>query len=55
MTIELTPAQFQALVGMLDIAIKQIGIRAMEDDIVGIMATVKAAAVKATEEMQDAA
>lgn len=54
MHLELTPSQFQALVGMLDIAIKQIGIRAMEDDIVGIMNAVKAAAQSA-QEMQDAA
>jgi hypothetical protein len=54
MTLDLTPQQFQALVGMLDVAIKQVGIRAMEDDIVGLMAAVKATA-KASEMEREAA
>jgi hypothetical protein len=37
MTLHLTPAQFQALVG-------QVGIRAFEDDVAGLMQAVKAAA-----------
>jgi hypothetical protein len=44
MTLHLTPAQFQALVGLLDVAIKQVGIRAFEDDVAGLMQAVKAAA-----------
>jgi hypothetical protein len=53
-TLDLTPAQFQALVGLLDIAIKQVGIRAFEDDVAGLMAAVKAA-VSAQEDIKDAA
>jgi len=44
MKLELTPEQFQALVGMMDVAVKQIGIRALEDDIVSLMSAIKAAA-----------
>ncbi len=44
MTLELTPAQFQTLAGLLDAAIKTLGIRAMEDDVVDLMRVVKAAA-----------
>lgn len=44
MTLNLTPAQFQALVALLDLAIKQIGIRAFEDDVAGLMTAVKVAA-----------
>jgi hypothetical protein len=44
MNLTLTQEQAQALVGLLDIAIKQVGIRAMEDDIVGLMQAIKAAA-----------
>jgi len=43
MTLTLTPTQAQALLGLLDVAIKQVGIRAMEDDVVGLMQAVKAA------------
>jgi hypothetical protein len=43
MHLHLTPEQAQALLGLLDIAIKQVGIRAMEDDVVGLMQAVKAA------------
>lgn len=43
MTLHLTPEQAKALLGLLDIAIKQVGIRAMEDDVVGLMQAVKAA------------
>ena len=44
MTIERTTAQVQTLAGLLDQAIKQIGIRAFEDDVVSLMQAVKAAA-----------
>jgi hypothetical protein len=44
MTLDLTPAQFQTLAGLLDAAIKTLGIRAMEDDVVDLMQAVKAAA-----------
>jgi len=44
MQLDLTPAQFQALVALLDLAIKQIGIRAFEDDVAGLMQAVKAVA-----------
>jgi hypothetical protein len=44
MTLELTPAQFQTLAGLLDAAIKTLGIRAMEDDVVDVMQVIKAAA-----------
>jgi hypothetical protein len=50
MTLDLTPAQFQALVGLLDVAIKQVGIRAFEDDVAGLMQAVKAAAAKKEEQ-----
>jgi hypothetical protein len=53
MTLDLTPAQFQVLAGLLDAAIKAIGIRAMEDDVVDLMQAVKAAAK--VEDLQDAA
>lgn len=57
MQLNLTPEQFQALVGLLDVAIKQVGIRAFEDDVAGLMAAVKAAAAQAAApaEMDDAA
>jgi hypothetical protein len=44
MTLDLTPAQFQVLAGLLDQAIKIIGIRAFEDDVVDLMRVVKATA-----------
>ena len=50
MTLELTQQQFQALVGLMDIAIKQVGIRAFEDDVAGVMAAIKAAAKSAEDE-----
>jgi hypothetical protein len=53
MALNLTPAQFQVLAGLLDQAIKTLGLRAMEDDVVDLMQAVKAAAK--TQEMQDAA
>ena len=52
MTLNLTPEQFQAMVGMLDVAIKQIGLRAMEDDIVGLMGAIKAAAAHQVAEVE---
>jgi hypothetical protein len=54
-TLDLTPAQFQALVGLLDIAIKQVGIRAFEDDVAGLMAAVKAAVPTPQQETDNAA
>jgi hypothetical protein len=44
MIIDLTPAQFQTLAGLLDQAVKTIGIRAFEDDVVSLMSAIKAAA-----------
>lgn len=55
MTLNLTPAQFQALVALLDVAIKQVGIRAFEDDVAGLMAAVKAAAQTEAQQMDEAA
>lgn len=59
MHLDLTPAQFQVLAGLLDQAIKVIGIRAMEDDVVSLMQAVRAAAIhhaqsSATSESVDA-
>jgi len=42
MTLDLTPAQFQTLLGLLDQAFRAIGIRAHEDDVVSLMAAIKA-------------
>ncbi len=53
MAFDLTPQQFQTLAGLLDVAIKSLGIRAMEDDVVDLMRAVKDATK--TQEMQDAA
>ena len=53
MQLDLTPAQFQVLAGLLDVAIKSLGIRAMEDDVVDLMQIVKAAAK--VEDVRDAA
>ena len=50
MRLDLTPAQFQTLAGLLDQAIKAIGIRAFEDDVADLMRAVKAAAQPATEQ-----
>lgn len=55
MRLDLTPAQFQALVALLDVAIKQVGIRAFEDDVAGLMAAVKAAAQTEAQQMDEAA
>jgi hypothetical protein len=58
MTLDLTPAQFQVLAGLLDAAIKTLGIRAMEDDVVDLMQAVKAAAqaeAQTQAQMDDAA
>jgi hypothetical protein len=43
MQLDLTPAQFQTLLGLLDQAFRAIGIRAHEDDVVSLMAVIKAA------------
>jgi hypothetical protein len=45
MLLDLTPAQFATLAGLLDQAIKTIGIRSFEDDVVDLMRAVKAAAI----------
>jgi hypothetical protein len=50
MTIELTNEQFQTLAGVVDVAIKALGIRAMEDDVIALMAAIKAAGATATDE-----
>ena len=50
MQLDLTPAQFQVLAGLLDQAIKIIGIRAFEDDVVDLMRVVKATAQAAKEQ-----
>lgn len=55
MQLDLTPAQFQALVALLDVAIKQVGIRAFEDDVVDLMAAVKAAAHTEAQPVDEAA
>jgi hypothetical protein len=58
MQLDLTPAQFQVLAGLLDAAIKTLGIRAMEDDVVDLMQAVKAAAqaeAQTQAQMDDAA
>lgn len=52
MQLNLTSAQFQTLAGLLDAAIKTLGIRAMEDDVVSLMQAVKAAANKEKQEQQ---
>ena len=54
MTLTLTPQQAQALLGLLDIAIKQVGIRAMEDDVVGLMQQVKSA-IQPAPQLEEAA
>jgi hypothetical protein len=50
MKFDLTPAQFQTLAGLLDQAVKTIGIRAFEDDVVSLMQAVKAAAAQEKED-----
>jgi hypothetical protein len=52
MTLNLTKEQAQALVGLLDIAIKQVGIRAMEDDVVGLMHAIRAAGQPSEERVE---
>lgn len=42
MHLELTPKRAQALVACLDLAIKAMGIRAMEEDILDLMSAVRA-------------
>ena len=49
MKLDLTPAQFQTLAGLLDQAIKAIGIRAFEDDVADLMRAIKAAAAQPAE------
>jgi hypothetical protein len=41
--LNLTPEQMRVLAGLLDAAIKAVGIRAMEDDVVDLMRAVKSA------------
>jgi hypothetical protein len=44
MQLDLTPAQFQTLLGLIDQAFRAIGIRAHEDDVVSLMGAIKAVA-----------
>ena len=50
MTLDLTPQQFNVLLGLIDTAIKQLGVRAMEDDVIDMMSAIKAAVKPAQEE-----
>jgi len=54
MHFHLTPQQAQTLLGLLDIAIKQVGIRAMEDDVVSLMQAVKSA-IQPQSQLEEAA
>lgn len=49
MQLNLTPEQFQVLVGLLDVAVKATGLRALEDDVVSLMQAIKAAAQERSE------
>jgi hypothetical protein len=42
--LNLTPEQMQVLAGLLDAAVKTIGVRAMEDDVVDLFRAIKSAA-----------
>ncbi len=53
-SLQLTSPEMQALIGLLDVAIKNVGIRAMEDDVIGLIAAIKATA-KASEMEREAA
>lgn len=60
MQLDLTPAQFQVLAGLLDQAIKAqycdvIGIRVFGDDVVDLMRVVKAAAQAEAQSVDEAA
>lgn len=55
MQLDLTPAQFQVLAGLLDQAIKMIGIRAFEDDVVDLMRVIKSAAHTEAQPVDEAA
>jgi hypothetical protein len=52
MTIELNNTQAQILIAMLDIAVKNMGVRAMEDDVVSIFQAVKKSFAQAAEDAQ---
>lgn len=52
MHVYLTQAQFQTLAGLLDIAVKSIGLRAFEDDVVSLMQAVKSAKPDEKEEAE---
>lgn len=52
MTLELNNTQAQVLVAMFDIAVKNMGVRAMEDDVVSVFHAVKKAFAQAAEEAQ---
>lgn len=41
--LNLTPEQMQVLAGLLDAAIKTVGVRAMEDDVVDLFRAIKSA------------
>jgi len=42
MNLELSPERLKTLVGLIDVAVKAIGIRAMEDDVLDLMQVLKA-------------
>lgn len=42
MNLELSPERLKTLVGLIDVAVKAIGIRAMEDDILDLVQALKA-------------
>lgn len=42
--LNLTPEQMQVLAGLLDAAIKAVGVRAMEEDVVDLFRAIKSAA-----------
>jgi hypothetical protein len=48
--LNLTPEQMQVLAGLLDAAIKTVGVRAMEDDVVDLFRAIKSATPPASPE-----
>ena len=42
MNLELSPERLKTLVGLIDVAVKAIGIRAMEDDVLDLVQALKA-------------
>lgn len=51
-TLELTPGEFNALVGLLDAGVKTVGIRALEDDTVSLTKKLKKATEQDTAETE---